>query len=658
MRAWRPIIYVTTLAVLPALGVIISSAQQQTAVCSETPGTGERIECTKGATSSDNIELTTNGIDIDTTDNGAHGVYGKHEGAGFIDIDVLMGVDASDQVINSAIDTAGVGAHGVYGHHTGAGKIDIDVNSTDITTASEGARGVIAFHEGDGDIDIYFGNGSIETTGTYENGNDPELLTHGIYGGHEGFGDIGIVASNVRITTAGKNASGIRGSIEKTGQAFPEDAVNDISITASNVDVTTTGKGANGIIGWHRRVPVCVDCPSSGESEESRYISSRGKIEIDVQGGTIKANDSGWGITGVHDSEGDIFIDVRDLDVRTQGEYGYAIFGKRRPTRYVQNGNLDISAENLTIETSGGQGGYGIFGWQQNGNGYISIDVQDTTITTNSTSSNAVYGRFDGLILGAGDGDVTIDIRDSTFMTKGINSHGVRVFHEGTGDISITTRGVAITTESVAIDPDPDYLDTFSHGIFANHQNPNEGIPPVDVTGNIDIDVQGGSIEARGTYSYGIWGNLEAGNGGEISIVTGGGNTITTTGPNGHGIVAYHYGTAQASSKIAIDVGGNIDVSGAGAQGVLVGIVNADGAPERVAAIGADGYRQQTVTVNGPVYGGSGEAAGVFLAGGGRVVIGPRGSIASESGIAILATGDTPGVDGARPSSSPGFAST
>ena len=59
----------------------------------------------------------------------------------------------------------------------------------------------------------------------------------------------------------------------------------------------------------------------------------------------------------------------------------------------------------------------------------------------------------------------------------------------------------------------------------------------------------------------------------------------------------------------------------------------------RVAAIGEDGYRQQIVTVNGSVMGAD---AGVWLAGGGKVVIGPQGTIGAESGIAILATGTVP----------------
>ena len=42
-------------------------------------------------------------------------------------------------------------------------------------------------------------------------------------------------------------------------------------------------------------------------------------------------------------------------------------------------------------------------------------------------------------------------------------------------------------------------------------------------------------------------------------------------------------------------------------------------------------------TVNDAVHGGSGDAAGVFLAGGGRVYIGPAGTVGADSDIAIRA---------------------
>ena len=131
--------------------------------------------------------------------------------------------------------------------------------------------------------------------------------------------------------------------------------------------------------------------------------------------------------------------------------------------------------------------------------------------------------------------------------------------------------------------------------------------------GNIDIDMNGGSVVTYGAYS--------------------------------HGIVAYHYGTGEENRGISIDIGGRIDVRGDSAQGVRVGTLTS-GAPARVAPIGTDGYRNQTVTVNGPV---TSNGEGVFLAGGGKVIIGPQGSIDSESGIAILATGDTSGANPGDP---------
>ena len=77
-----------------------------------------------------------------------------------------------------------------------------------------------------------------------------------------------------------------------------------------------------------------------------------------------------------------------------------------------------------------------------------------------------------------------------------------------------------------------------------------------------------------------------------------------------------------------------------GASGVHVGVVNADGMVERVAGVDDEGYRRQMVNLNGRVFGGSGDAAGVFLVGGGRVYIGPRGTVGADSGIAIRTTGD------------------
>ena len=144
MRAWRPIIAMAALVALLAFGAIISSAQQ-TAVCSATPGPGERIECTQPDTSSDEIHLTPKGIDIDTTAEGAHGVSGHHEGTGRIFIDIETGLAEGGGLIRNDIDTTGVNTHGVYGRHVGSGNIDIGGQNLHITTTGLSAPGVLAY---------------------------------------------------------------------------------------------------------------------------------------------------------------------------------------------------------------------------------------------------------------------------------------------------------------------------------------------------------------------------------------------------------------------------------------------------------------------------------------------------------------------------------
>ena len=212
-----------------------------------------------------------------------------------------------------------------------------------------------------------------------------------------------------------------------------------------------------------------------------------------------------------------------------------------------------------------------------------------STFTSTGEQGHGIYTRFQN-----GIGDILVDVRGGSITTKDADTYGLYNRHEGAGNIDIDVRNLDLKTESTG---DPQGYGTASFGIFGWHGG----------DGDIDIDVLGGSITTAGTYSYGIYGIHESA--GDITIDTRDGHTITTTGNNAHGIVAYHFGT-EDSRAIDITVGGTVDASGAGSHGVRVGIVNGDGEAERVAAVGEDGYRKQTVTVNGPVVGGMGEAAG------------------------------------------------
>ena len=544
-----------------ALMVVAVDAEAQTAVCSNTPATGERVSCMEDASSTDDISLALEGVVIDTTADDVQSIYVEHLGEGRVSIDVVPKIDSEEIRTDSSLSTTGNNAPGLHGRHDGTGDLDITSSSTEITTTGTASRGIYGFHKGDGNIDIESRNDVIHTMSAHTE-DLHNLKTEGIVGRHQGVGHITIVADRTEVTTASTAAVAVRGVVETTNRDdIPSGAVNNLTITVTGAVLVTSGRLSQGINAWHQRATD----------------NSQGRILVTVRDGTIST--SGHGAAGIwahHQSEGDVDVNVTAQTIHTHGGNSKGIVAHQEMSgaESPQTGNLNVYAENITIETRG------------------------------PVTSDGIYARNSGVI-----GDVNITVVES----------------------SITTKGTGIYRNIGSLD----------HGIRGEI---NEGV------GNINIIARGGSVTTLGTYSYGIFG-IHRGDG-YLSMETKDGNVVTTTGDNAHGIVAYHFGTEDTRS-MEITVGGTVEVSGANAQGVRVGTVNSSGVPERVAGLDEDGYRRQTVRVNGRVYSGSGAGIGVFLAGGGRVYIGPRGSVGAASGIAIRATGDVPDANPEDPPMKP-----
>ena len=603
----RALIGVLALLIACSLDVTTAYAQA-TAVCNNMPGSGERISCTEDSASTTDIDIDTSNLTISTTGESDAGIQATHGGSGNIDINSMSdtitttgtslayGIWADhngttgDVTVRVTSPTIQAGVGGIVAESTSSGKLDVDFTGGSITTTRTSAYGIYLRHayEGAGqaapttlDVD---GNAMITTSG---------LLSHGVSIFRRSDGRNELNLRDVTISTMGAPAYGV---FARQDFNFDSDIIGNVEVNLlGDVSITTAGEQAHGISAEHQGLNTDV--------ESHVIVTARGTNSITTAGA------SAYGIHGVRLDSGSmggygkIRIDARDVHITTRGSLSTAVLA------------------------------------DHGGVGDIEIDVRNATLRSEATGTSAGGSGIRGFhrLLGSRESDVNIYAEGGSITTKGLLAHGISARHSDSihtngGDITIRTRDHDIVTEST--DLDTTYQDTFSTGVYARHQNP----------GNIDIDLQSGSIETRGVNSYGVHGNLEEEqNGGAITIATRGGHSITTTGANGHGIVAYNYGTLPTSTT-SINVGGNITTTGAGAQGVRVGTLTS-GAPARVAAIGADGYRQQTVTVNGAV---TSVAEGVYLAGGGRVVIGSRGSINSASGIAILATGDTP-VDGGDP---------
>ncbi len=454
---------------------------------------------------------------------------------------------------------------------------------------------------------------------------------------------------------------------------------------------------------------VCSDTPAEGERVEcAKDSTSTDDIEILLEGVDIDIATTAVNTHAVrakHEGSGDIDIEVtHDLNdsgevvrsaIATSGKpQAYAIYGEHTGT-----GTVDISVSTSTIGTTGrtahgvharhyGTGlvrfdvtnsridtekrdAHGIFavhhstGTGDDANANVLITATSNRVVTAGESAHGIRGRSDGK------GDVTITTTSNTITTKGKEAIGIYGYHRGEGDIFITSTQDAITTENKE---EGDNL-IIATGILAWHQRGNgdtnirvvggsistvgnysAGIigqhaltsyDPVTTKGAVDIDVKDTVIDTTGKWSSGIFARHSGS--GAVRVATRGGQRITTTGAAAHGILAYHDGTGEDRS-IDIMVGGTIDARGKNADGVRVGTVSSGNAVG-AAALDEGGYRRHTVTVNGGIKSATG--AGVFLAGGGKLFIGPAGRIDADSGSAILATGDTPADDMEDPAIKP-----
>ena len=441
-------------------------------------------------------------------------------------------------------------------------------------------------------------------------------------------------------------------------------STDDISIDVDGIDIDTTADGdaGRGIAAIHEgsgNITIDIAGTTTGETTTASTI--------DTTGTGPHATGSAHAVAARHTGTGTskTKITVENTEITTSGRHSRGISAEHNGSGVGGTGNnsMQIRLNSGTSITTGGERGYGVFGSLITDLGDLDVDLQNgSSITTQGTNAWAVYLLHP---LAAGNGNILLDLTGTTIETQGtamtgnVDAHGIFVHHAGTGNMVIRapTNGGSIVTHGQR-----------SRGIYARHDssgNINIDLTNLEITtqstsasasaygifawqrgnGNTDIDARGGFIKTKGGISRGIYA-VHFGKSsshevfGDIDVATHRDHAITTTGaPFGDGIVTYHYGTADTDRQIKVTVGGTINVSGANAQGVRVGTVSSAGVPSRMASLRDDGYRRQTVTVNNQI---TSAGEGVFLANGGRVTIGPQGSISSTKGIAILATGTVP----------------
>jgi len=428
-------------------------------------------------------------------------------------------------------------------------------------------------------------------------------------------GNINISLTGGSITTEGVlSAHGIRGNHKVKGNN---------SITVSGGSIATKGTNSHGIFAFHE----------TNESEGNIVISVLEEATITTGGTALTALANG--IYGRHEGVGDIGITVSGGSITTESRVSIGILGQHRGA-----GNLAVSVSGGSITTKE-LNSYGIYG-QHSGTGNVGITFSGGKITAEGMVAHGIRSQHSGT------GDIGITVSGGSITTKGESSHGINAVHKSsgsTGNITISVLEKAtITTELAG-----------AHGIYVHHQGTQATQTDTDAATHkkIAVDLSGGSITTKGEDAYGISVWHEHPGEGKVSIATRDGHTITTEGANAHGIHIEHAGIGSSEIVVA-----NITAEGVGAYGVRFGRLNDEDEIERVVAfmvdddgtrqlLDAEGYRPQMVRINGTVMGGQAseeedgtDGAGVFMAGGGQVTIGPEGVLGAESGITIHAVGD------------------
>ena len=393
----------------------------------------------------------------------------------------------------------------------------------------------------------------------------------------------------------------------------PADSDRDIVIRRDGAEISTTADGddghgvqasteGTGAIYIRIRSSTVTTTGDGGRGIHARRANGAGDIEIDVAGSTVSTSGgtsggkTAYGIYGEHQgADGDLVIVVRDgSKVLTFGSGARGIDAWR--TKGV--GDVVVVVRDGSRVATEGSRANGIIASRDNGDGHIDIDIAGSSVATLGRSANGIYAFRSG-----GEGHIDIDIVGSSIATSGSFARGVYAWHRSDGDIDILLERSSVTTG----DPSAD-------GLYGLHGG----------AGDIVIVVRGSAIMTSGRAAEGIHGR-HAGSDGDILISVGDGSTVTASGDAAHGIRADGRGDGAVHILVR---NAAVRASGAGSDGIRV----------RDGGLDADGNRKLAVTVDGEVWGGSGDGAGIRLIGGGRVVIGPHGRVGADSGVAIRVT--------------------
>ena len=408
----RPRSFLAAGVLLAALLGATGAAHVQAAAVCDTPSAEDTIACSEDATSTADITIDAENVDIDATE--VNGIQARHDGTGRITIGVS----------ESTVDTTGRNSAGIRGAHEGSnGDLKITSTNTAITTTGQFGVGIEARQHAIGNTRIEMSGGSITTTGSDAEGifaytNQTAGETHINVTVKNG----ATIVTDHPTPSQNSNNYGVHAFNQKTD-------VGNVTITLNNSTITTDGHALFG-----------------------RRYAGPGNITINAMGSSITTK--GVFASGINAErgagEGDIIFTVRDVDIKTLSTEFSPSYSSYDATAsmgitawHKGTGDVTFDVRGGSIMTAGEES-YGILvDYDGGGAG----DIMVTTSGGNIITTTGPYGH--GIVVdheGTGDARVTTSSGD-TITTTGNNAHGIGAFTTpDSGIIAITIGGSVSAT--------------------------------------------------------------------------------------------------------------------------------------------------------------------------------------------------------------------
>ena len=315
-------------------------AAAQSAVCSSTPATGQRIDCREGSGSAADIRIDTTNVVIPAT--ATHAIYARHSGSGGIDVDVSGG----------SLTTTGARDYAVIGWHSGpSGDVDIGLKDVVARTSNADSHAVVGYGQGGmRAVRIDVRGGSFTTEGSGAG-------SHAVVAWQTGSGDIDIDVRDAAIETQGRNSIGVFGYRTGTG------ASGNVDVDVRGGSVASKGLGLYGIHAWARNSDgtgdVGMNVAGAVVTMERRLASAvfaenagTGDLAVTVSNGAILRADGerSIGVRAVHGGNGGIAVDVSGKTVvAVEGGDSAGVHAYHSASRAVAN-------EDTTVDMTIGAG--------------------------------------------------------------------------------------------------------------------------------------------------------------------------------------------------------------------------------------------------------------------------------------------------------------